>query len=71
MRGEEGNAHVRFTVARDGRVLAVEVTRPTGSATLDDALRRLLTGATVPAFPDDMPHAEVTVQVQIQYSLRQ
>ena len=71
LRGEEGAAHVRFTVARDGRVLGVEVTRPTGSATLDDALRRLLTGATVPPFPEDMPHAEVTVQVQIQYSLRQ
>lgn len=70
-RGEEGSGHVRFTVARDGRVLAVELTRPTGSSTLDDALRRLLTGATVPAFPDTMPHDQVTVQVQVRYSLDQ
>lgn len=70
-RGEEGSGHVRFTVARDGRVLDVELTRPTGSQTLDEALRRMLTGATVPAFPDTMPHDQVTVQVQVRYSLDQ
>jgi len=69
-RGEQGSGQVRFTVARDGRVLAVELVGTTGSRSLDDAVHHLLNGATVPAFPADMPHAEVTVNVRINYSLR-
>jgi protein TonB len=68
-RGEEGSTQVRFTVARDGRVLAVDLTRGSGSTILDDAVRRLLTGAILPAFPRDMPHETVTVTVQISYRL--
>ena len=67
--GQQGSSHVRFTVARDGTVLEVHLTRGTGSSVLDDAVRRLLTGAHLPAFPADMPHERVTVQVQISYSL--
>lgn len=70
-RGEQGSSQVRFTVARDGRVRAVELVGTTGSPILDEAVRHLLNGATVPAFPVDMPHAEVTVNVRINYSLRQ
>lgn len=68
-RGEEGSGLVRFTVARDGRVLAMELVDTTGSAELDQAIRHLLIGATVPPFPVDMPHAEVTVRIRITYSL--
>lgn len=68
-RGEEGSGLVRFTVARDGRVLAMELLDPTGSASLDAAIGRLLTGAIVPPFPADMPHAEVTVRIRISYVL--
>jgi protein TonB len=67
--GQQGSSDVRFTVARDGTVLEVHLTRTTGSSILDEAVRRLLTGARVPAFPADMPHERVTVQVQISYSL--
>lgn len=70
-RGEQGSGQVRFTVARDGRVLAVELVNTTGSPNLDEAVRRLLDGARVPAFPVDMPHAEMTVNIRINYSLRQ
>lgn len=67
--GQQGSGHVRFTVARDGSVLDVHLTRGTGSSILDEAMRTLLTGAHLPAFPADMPHERVTVQVQISYSL--
>jgi TonB family protein len=68
-RGDEGSPVIRFTVARDGRVLSVDLALGSGSPTLDDAARRLLTGATVPRFPPDMPQDQVTVQVRINYSL--
>ncbi len=67
--GQQGSSYVRFTVARDGTVLEVHLTRGTGSAILDEAVRSLLTGARVPAFPAEMPHERVTVQVQISYTL--
>jgi len=68
-RGEQGAAQVSFTVARDGAVSGVTIRATTGSVILDDAVRTLLSGAHVPPFPPDMPHASVTVSVQIVYRL--
>jgi protein TonB len=68
-RGDQGRAVVRFTVARDGKVLDVAVVSSTGSAVLDAAVERLLRDARLPAFPPDMTEPEVTVSLQIRYSL--
>ena len=68
-RGEQGAAQVSFTVARDGAVSGVTIRATTGSVILDDAVRAMLSGARVPAFPPEMPHASVTVSVQIVYRL--
>jgi len=50
-------------------VVAVDLVRGSGSAILDQAVRAMLEGARVPAFPSDMPHERITVTVQINYSL--
>ena len=63
-RGEEGDVTVRFTVADDGRVLVVSVTKGSGSAVLDGAALRLLQGAKLPA-----PGLEVTRTVRIRFRL--
>jgi protein TonB len=68
-RGDEGRATVRFTVERDGQVVAVQLVSGTGSAILDDAVERMLRGARLPAFPSGMEQSEVTVTVQIRYRL--
>lgn len=68
-RGDQGGAAVRFTVTRDGQVVAVELVRGSGSPILDQAVRAMLDGARVPAFPPDMAHERITVTVQINYNL--
>jgi protein TonB len=68
-RGQQGRATVRFTVARDGKVLDVELVRGTGSESLDDAARTLFQAASLPPFPSTMPQQRVTVTVQISYQL--
>ena len=60
---------MRFTVARDGRVLTASLVRSSGSARLDAAAVALLRGARVPAFPPAMLQAEATVAVSIRYTL--
>lgn len=69
-RGEEGSALVRFTVDRSGRVLDFTLMRGTGSAYLDAAVGRMLTGAQLPAFPTAMTQDRTTVTVQIRYALQ-
>jgi protein TonB len=68
-RGEDGRATVRFTVSRDGRLLDFQLLSGTGSAILDAAVERLLRRARVPPFPADMDQEQVTVTLQIRYTL--
>jgi protein TonB len=63
-RGEEGQVAVRFTVAADGRVIAAEIVRGSGSDLLDRATSDLLSGARLPP-----PGTEVTRTVRIRYRL--
>ncbi len=70
-RAVEGRAVVRFTVGRDGRVLEFQILSSTNSATLDAAIDRLLRGAHLPSFPPEMVQPQVTVTLQIRYSLEQ
>ena len=60
---------MRFTVARDGKVLAVSLASGSGSQLLDTAAAAMLRDARVPPFPAAMPQAEVTVVVSIRYAL--
>ena len=60
---------MRFTVARNGRVLDVELVSGTGSVLLDQAVEHLLQGAQLPPFSPDMDQAQVTVTLQIRYAL--
>jgi protein TonB len=69
-RGDQGSASVRFTVRPDGAVTDVRFVQGTGSATLDEAVRALLTNARVPPFPAEMTQSSITVTVRIDYSLR-
>lgn len=68
--GEEGSPSIRFVVARDGRVLSVELARSSGSKALDDAAVALLQGARVPPFPSTMQQETATVTVSLRYSLK-
>ena len=69
-RGEEGRATVRFTAARDGRVLNAELLTSTGSAALDEAVQAMLRDARLPPFPAGMTQDQVTVTVTIRYQLQ-
>jgi protein TonB len=65
--GGEGAVGVLFTVARDGRVASVSIPHPSGSATLDHAVRAMLEGQRLPSFPPEMAQAETEVAVTIRY----
>ncbi len=69
-RSEEGSALVRFTVDRSGRVLEYALVRGTGSASLDAAVGKMLTGAQLPSFPSAMTQDRTTVTVQVRYALQ-
>lgn len=60
---------VAFTVERDGRVGSVAITRPSGSALLDDAVLQMLSGQRAPPFPASMAQDRTTVSTTVRYSL--
>jgi protein TonB len=70
-RREEGVTYVRFTMSRDGRVLAVRTERAAGIASLDqegiDLLRR---AQPLPPLPSDQPGESLELIVPIQFFLR-
>ncbi len=68
-RGEQGTVIVRFTVARSGRVLTVNVVRSSGSGILDRSTERLLRDTDLPPFPPTMEGHETTVTFAIRYML--
>ncbi|MBS0558843.1 MAG: energy transducer TonB [Proteobacteria bacterium] len=68
-RGEEGRLAVRFTMDCSGHVRAAEIVRGSGSEALDQAALAMLQGANLPALPETMMQASVTVTVQIRYAL--
>jgi TonB family protein len=60
---------VRFTVSRDGHVIDFQLLTTSGSTILDTAVERLLRGARLPPFPSGMEQEQVTVTLQIRYTL--
>lgn len=69
MRGEQGQAVLRFKVDRWGRVLDYAVVSGTGYADLDAAAESMLRGATLPAFPTTMTMPQIEVTVTIRFDL--
>ncbi|HYZ61144.1 MAG TPA: energy transducer TonB, partial [Acetobacteraceae bacterium] len=68
-RAEQGTVLIRFTVNRDGQVLAVSLVQGSGSPALDEAAQAILRGARLPPFTADMPEGQTTVTVPIRYRL--
>jgi len=68
--GKEGVASVRIVVARDGRIIDVQVVHSSGSDMLDQATLAMFQGAQAPAFPEDMPSPQISVTLSIRYRLR-
>lgn len=62
---------VRFTVGRDGQVIAVSLVGSSGSPTLDESAQAMLRGARLPPFTADMTQGQTTVIVPIRYRLEQ
>jgi periplasmic protein TonB len=70
-RREEGVTYVRFTMSRDGRVLAVRTERAAGIASLDqEGLDLLQRAQPLPPLPSDQPGESLELIVPIQFFLR-
>ena len=67
--GLEGQVVIRFTVGRDGAVLAADIVRGSGSAVLDEAARAMFVGGRAPPFPAGMAQAQLTTTVAVRYRL--
>jgi len=67
----EGITYVRFTMSRDGRVLAVRIERPSGHASLDqEGLDLPHRAQPLPPLPQDQPAESLELVVPIQFYLR-
>lgn len=67
----EGITYVRFTMSRDGRVLAVRIERASGHASLDrEGIELLQRAQPLPPLPPDQPGESLELVVPIQFYLR-
>jgi len=68
---QEGVTYVRFTMSRDGRILAARIERASGVASLDqeglDLLRR---AQPLPPLPSDQPGESLELLVPVQFYLK-
>ena len=68
---QEGVTYVRFTMSRDGRVLAARVERASGVDALDrEGLELLQRAQPLPPLPSDQPGESLEIVVPIQFFLR-
>lgn len=68
---QEGTAYVRFTVDRQGNVLAAELDRSSGHALLDEETMQTVRRASpVPPPPASIPGNPVSVEVPVVFSLK-
>ena len=66
----EGVTIVRFTMSRDGRVLAARIERTSGVASLDqEGLDLLQRAQPLPPLPSDQPTESLELVVPIQFYL--
>ena len=67
----EGVTYVRFTMSRDGRVIAMRLERASGFAALDqEGLDLLQRAQPLPPLPRDQPGESLEIIVPIQFFLR-
>ena len=68
---QEGTAYLRFTLSRDGRVLASQLVQSSGVASLDqEGLDLLQRAQPMPPFPPDQPGESMELIVPLVFSLR-
>jgi TonB family protein len=66
--GASGNAIVKFTIQRDGRLTDIAVETSSGSPTLDLAAHRAVAMTrTLPPLPSEFPNPTLTVHLNFQY----
>ncbi|QFT55414.1 energy transducer TonB [Microbulbifer sp. THAF38] len=71
IRRQQGIPWVRFTIDRQGKVLNVELHKPSGFATLDREVVALVRRAEpLPKPPQDIPGATLTMAVPIEFFIR-
>jgi len=67
----EGRARVSVTIDRTGKILAFEVTEPTGKSQLDKVIPKMMEKMDpLPAPPDDLPDANLTFTIPIAWRLQ-
>jgi len=67
---EEGTVVLRFSVDRDGHVLARHVEQSSGHADLDDEVMAMIARADpLPAFPANMPQSSLELTVPVRFSM--
>ncbi len=67
---QQGTVVVRFTLDRQGKLLASSIKQSSGHSQLDQAALALLVSASpLPPLPDELPQQRVTLSVPIDYSL--
>jgi protein TonB len=70
-RGEQGVAHLAFSVDRRGGVHHARIVRSSGSRLLDAATLAILDrAAPLPAPPSELPGAQIPISVPIRYNMR-
>jgi periplasmic protein TonB len=70
-RGAQGEAMIRFTLNRDGRVLSRSLVRSSGNSALDEeALAMVNRAAPFPAVPAEIPGASVVMPVPVRFAVR-
>ncbi len=70
-RRQQGTAHLRFTVARNGQVRAAAIVRGSGHAALDQAVMEMIERANpLPAFAADMEGDSIELIVPVRFMVR-
>jgi len=67
--GASGTVSLRFTVNRSGAVAGFTITRSSGNAALDGAVRSMIQSASLPSIPEGLPNS-ITVGVPVSFHVR-
>ena len=68
---QEGVVYLRFTIDRAGRVLSAQIAKSSGIAALDEEVSELIQRAQpLPAPPSEVPGAQITITLPVQFALR-